>query len=291
MIPWVGRGVDRLLSRGKGLDASGDPFGPPLERAEVDERLALVRASREAPTLLREPPQGSRAWCVLSPPYGALGRRGEPGLYGIHLAALRREGFGVVLLALPYHGPRALPGRPSGWGFVRADLGETQRAFLDAAAQAAGAARWLREERGAQRVAGMGLSLGALGLGLAAAQGAPFDALAFCAAVDNPASFYGTGESRAARRATLAAHGYDLARVEEAFAPISPSSLPAPKAPSAFAVPPHDAVVPPAWQERWRSKWGGEAIPAAGHGHGTALASPRLAREMSRRLTRGRTSP
>src|SRR5581483_6354737 len=46
MIPLVGRFVDRLLPRGRGLDATSDPFGPPLPDPG---RLARLDAIRDAP--------------------------------------------------------------------------------------------------------------------------------------------------------------------------------------------------------------------------------------------------
>jgi len=226
--------------------------------------------------------EGAR-WALVAPHYGSLERGRGLGVTGTLVAALRAEGFAVALLELPYHGSRAEAGRPSGWGFVRADLGATQRAFLDAARDAMMLSRALRQD-GATRVVGVGISLGACGLGLAAALGAPLDAAAFVAGVDNAASFYGTGANRAARRATLLAHGYDLARVEAAFAPTSPSSFARPAARCAFVIPPHDGVVPAAWQERWRLAWEGALLPSGGHGHGTALASRGVARAVARWL-------
>ena len=306
VLPPLGRVVDAFLSRGEGLDERGDPFGPPLDAAEAERLLAAVRAARFAereppflsplpppggearvPVLLEPPPHGAD-WAILAPPYGAFAKPGELGLYRAHARALRRQGFGVAALPMPYHGGRAMPELPSGWGFVRADLGSTSRSLASAAAEAAALARHLREARGAARVVGLGLSLGGAAVGLAAALGAPFDALALVAAVDNPASFYGTGHSREARRRTLAKAGYDNARVAEAFLPFSPSTHPAPL-PGArlhFGVPPHDMIVPPPWQEAWRGAWGGTEHRLHAHGHGTALASPGVAHRMARALRR-----
>lgn len=280
MLPFLGRAVDRLLSRGEGLDAAGDPFGPPLTEHAIRARLDGLRAAHPAePQGTRRVGEGAR-WAIVAPHYGSLERGRGLGVTGTLVAALRAEGFAVALLELPYHGSRALPGQPSGWGFVRADLGVTQTSFLDAADDAMRLARLLRAE-GAQEIVGAGVSLGGCGLGLAAAHGAPLDALAFVAAVDNAASFYGTGRNRAARRRTLAAHGYDLARIEAVFAPVAPSSYPRPAARAAWAIPPHDGVVPAAWQERWRLAWEGALLPASGHGHGTALASRGVARRVA----------
>jgi hypothetical protein len=305
----VGRLVDAFLSRGEGLDEAGDPFGPPLEDAETRRLLGAVREARfherdppflspltppggelSVPVLLEPPTQGSD-WAVLAPPYGAFAKPGELGLYATHARALRRQSFGVAALPLPYHGARVMPGLPSGWGFVRADLGSTSRSLASAAAEAGALARHLKETRGAARVVGVGLSLGGAAVGLAAAMGAPYDALALLAAVDNPASFYATGRNREARRRTLAKAGYDNARVAQAFLPFSPSTHPRPAAlpPERlhFGVPPHDLIVPASWQESWRRAWEGTLHRLGGHGHGTALASPGVALRMARALRRG----
>jgi hypothetical protein len=279
-----------------------------VDDAEARRLLGIARAARFAeaeppflspltppggeasvPVLLEPPAQGS-AWAVLAPPYGAFARPGQLGLYATHARALRRQGFGVAALPLPYHGARVMPGLPSGWGFVRADLGSTSRSLASAAAEAAALARHLKEVRGASRVVGMGLSLGGAAVGLAAALGAPYDALALLAAVDNPASFYATGRNREARRRTLAAAGFDNGRVAQAFLPFSPSTHPAPLPPERlhFGIPPHDLIVPPSWQESWRRSWTGTLHRLSGQGHGTALASPGVAHRMARAL---RASP
>jgi hypothetical protein len=116
--------------------------------------------------------------------------------------------------------------------------------------------------------------------------GAPFEGLALLAAVDNPASFYATGENRAARRVTLAAEGYDAARIAEAFAPLAPSShrAPLPADRLSFAIPRHDGVVPADAQEAWHRAWGGSRVDTSWHGHGTAIASPAIAAGLARKL-------
>lgn len=297
MLPPLGRAIDRLLSRGVGLDETRDPFGPPLASAERDACLDAVRRARFPETappftsplpladtlpavhVVRLPPLHGHTWAVVAPPYGAFPTPGRLGLYGIHARALQRRGIGVAALSLPYHGERIMPGRPSGWGFVRADLGHTSRAIAASAAETMALARHLREEAGAERLLGLGMSLGGAAVGLAAALGAPFDGLGFIAAVDNPASFYATGRNREARRATLEAHGYGIARVAEAFRPFAPSEYPAPLPPEAlrFAIPPQDLVVPALTQEAWRRAWGGREVTLPWHGHGTALASALVA--------------
>lgn len=304
MLPPLGRAIDGFLSRGVGLDERGDPYGPPLPAAEREACLARVRSARFAQTtppllsplplpdtsadvhVVRLPPVHGHDWVVLVPPYGAFSKPERLGLYGIHARALQRRGFGVAALHLPYHGARAQPGRPSGWGFVRADLGHTSRALAAGAAETMALARHLREEAGAARVVGLGMSLGGAAVGLAAAMGAPFDALGLIAAVDNPASFYGTGANREARRRTLAAHGYDLAMVADAFAPFSPSTYPAPLPPErlCFAIPPQDLVVPASWQESWRTAWNGARVELRWHGHGTAIASALVADRVAEAL-------
>ena len=295
MLRFVGRAVDRLLSRGEGLDATGDPFGAPLAPDEVSSLLRRARETRAADTLPFQsplPPPGGSAtvevrivgassrWALVAPHYGSLAHPSRLGVTGGLVGALRRRGYAVALLALPYHAGRALPGHESGYGFVRADLGATQRAILAATAETMALARHLREARGARRLLGIGVSLGGAGLGLAAALDAPFDALGFLAAVDSPASFYATGQNREARRRTLSAQGFGPREIEAAFAPTAPSSFPAPRAPCVFAIPPEDGVVPAPAQERWREAWQGRALLLRGHGHGTALASPRVARRL-----------
>ena len=308
MLPAIARLVDDVISRGEGLDARGDPFGPPLDAATCARTLEAIRAARfdgpliparsplappggsdEVHVLLQRPREGNR-WALFLPPYGAYDARGQPGLYAIHSRTLSRAGFGVAAVSLPYHGRRALAGKPSGYGFVRADLGVTALALASAAAEVVALARHLREHEGAEQVAGLGISLGGAALGLASALGAPVDAAAFLAAVDNCASFYYTGKNRAARRATLAAAGYDQARVAEAFQPFAPSTYAAPVRGErlVFAIPPEDRVVPAEAQERWRDAWHGHGVRLRGHGHATAIASPfvaaRLARELAARL-------
>lgn len=304
MLPPIGRVVDAFLSRGEGLDETGDPFGPPVEEVEARRLLDAVRVARFRETeppffsplpppggeprvpVLFEPASSGEAWAILAPPYGAFAKPGALGIYAAHARALRRQGFGVAALPLPYHGTRVMPGLPSGWGFVRADLGSTSRSLASAAAEAAALARHLREVRGASRVVGMGLSLGGAALGLAMAMGAPVDAAAFVAAVDNPVSFYATGRSREARRRTLQKAGYDIARVGQAFAPFAPSTHPSPVAGARlhFGVPPHDAIVPARHQEAWRRAWDGVEHRLHAHGHGTALASPGVALRLARAL-------
>lgn len=300
----LSRAIDRLIDRGQGLDARGDPYAPPLEPAEAERLLATVRAARFAEAAppfaapvaldgtssavgawLRPPARGS-AWCILSLPYGGFARPDDLGLYNLHARALLAKGFGVAAPEMPYHGARAMPGRRSGWGFVRADLGHTTRACAAAAADVSALARHLREVRGAQRVVGLGISLGGNALGLAAAMGAPVERLAFLAAVDNPVSFYRTGENREARRRTLAAAGVTLDDVGRAFEPVSPSTYP-PPAPALFAVPRHDLVVPASTQEAWRAAWRGERLDLRWEGHGVALASPLAARRIAAWLARG----
>lgn len=298
----LGRAVDRLVSRGEGLDASGDPFGPPLAPQEAAGLLDAVRDARfrdglrppiELPEggaeidLVLRPPRRGAAWAVVAPPYGAYARPGRFGLYEVHARALAAQGFGVAGLVLPFHGARGLPGRPSGWGFVRADLGHTARAVAAGAAEATALARWLREAHGATRVVGIGLSLGGAAVGLAAALGAPFDRLAFLAAVDSCASFYATGENRAARRRTLAAAGFGQPEVEAAFRAMAPSSHPAPAAPALFAIPPEDLVVPAPTQRAWCAAWRGEPRDLGWRGHAVALVDPSVARGLARWLARG----
>ncbi|HWG92296.1 MAG TPA: hypothetical protein VNZ52_15715, partial [Candidatus Thermoplasmatota archaeon] len=241
--------------------------------------------SPEVPLVLTRPRSGLR-WALLVPPYGGINAQGHPGLYTLHQAMLRRAGFGVALVTMPYHGLRAMKGFPSGWGFVRADLGATSRALASAAADVTAMTRYLREQEGATTVVGLGISLGGAALGLAMAQGAPVDAGAFLAAVDNPASFYATGQNREARRRTLAAAGVTNGMVAEAFRPFSPSTYPAPVPGNRlfYAIPPHDLVVPASWQRAWRERWDGREVPAALHAHASAIASPGIAQRLSRDL-------
>ena len=299
----LSRAIDRWIDRGEGLDARRDPYGPPLDAAEAARLLDVVREARfdeaEPPFAARihvagtsprvgawlRPPARGGAWCILSLPYGGFARPGELGLYALHARALASRGLGVAALEMPFHGARAIAGKRSGWGFVRADLGHTARACASAAADVAALARHLRERRGAQRVVGLGISLGGNALGLAAAMGAPVERAAFLAAVDNPVSFYRTGQNREARRRTLAAAGVTLDDVGRAFEAVSPSTYPAP-APSFFAIPRHDLVVLTATQEAWRSAWQGELLDLSWEGHGVALASPLAARAMARWLAR-----
>lgn len=275
----VARTLDRLVSRGEGLDASLDPFGPPLGEAEAAHAVARVRAGAAEPQVTLERGDLSR-WVVLVPHYGA-----ERTVLSVHHRAWRRRGFGVATLSLPYHGPRTLAGRPQGWGFVRADLGATARAVADGAAEAVALARRLRAE-GAERVLGVGLSLGGAVVGLAAACGAPFDGLGLVAPVDGCGSFYRTGANREARRRTLLAAGYDAERIDAAFRALAPSSFPTPlpRGRVVFAIPPEDGVVPSWTQEAWRAAWDARALPMTGHGHVSALLSPRVAARVARAL-------
>ncbi|HUR69488.1 MAG TPA: hypothetical protein VM370_09595 [Candidatus Thermoplasmatota archaeon] len=295
------RQVDRWIDRGAGLDGSLDPFGPPLSVEETARALEVVATARfdagppfAAPleiegtsgrvgALLR-PPRRGRAWCVLATPYGAWTKPARLGLYELQARALAARGLGVAAIEPPFHGARSMRGQTSGWGFVRADVGLTMRSVLAYAAEVAALARHLREARGAERVCGFALSLGGCALGLAATQGAPFDRLAFLAAADGPASFYATGANREARRRTLSRAGYGMARVVEAFRAVQPSASQAPRAPSLFAIPAHDLVVPAATQEAWRAAWGGARLDLAWHGHGIALASAAAARGVARWL-------
>lgn len=171
--------------------------------------------------------------------------------------------------------------RPSGWGFVRADLGHTARAVAAAAAEAMALARWLREVHGATRVVGLGMSLGGAAIGLAAARGAPFDRLAFLAAVDNCASFYATGENREARRRTLRAAGYGPPEIEAAFRAMAPSTYAAPAARVLFAIPPEDLVVPAPTQRAWCAAWKGESMELGWRGHAVGLVDPWVARRIA----------
>lgn len=305
MHPWIGRAVDAFLSRGEGLDERGDPFAPPLSADEIARGLDVVRNARfherappfesplhlpdtppSVPVVLLPPSRGGHAWAMLLHPYGAFARPGVLGLYALHARALQRQGFGVAAPALAHHGERALPGRPSGWGFVRADLGHTTRAILASAAETMALAHWLRETRGATHVVGLGISLGAAALGLAATMGAPVDRLALLAAVDNPASFYGTGENREARRRTLYAAGFGAREVEAAFASVAPSTYAAPPAAALWAVPEADQIVPPYAQEAWAAAWDGEVMRLRWEGHGAAIASPLVARRLAKWLAR-----
>lgn len=146
--------------------------------------------------------------------------------------------------------------------------------------------RRLREVEGASWVGGVGVSLGGVAVGLSAAMGARFDSLAFLAAVDNPVSFYGTGENREARRRTLAKAGVGLPQVAEAFRPLAPSTHPAPAARRMWVVPGQDLVVPAAAQKAWHAAWGGNMDLLRYHGHGTALSSPLVAARLASWLAR-----
>jgi hypothetical protein len=301
MLPRLSRLVDGFIDRGEGLDARLDPFAPPLACEETARLMHRVQEARflggppfDAPidvpdsgavisALLRPPRTGAR-WCILATPYGAYAKPGRLGLYEVQARALAAHGFGVATIEPPFHGARAMEARPSGWGFVRADLGHTMRSVIAYAAEVAALARYLRDVKGAEHVVGFAISLGGCALGLAAAQGAPFDGLAFLAAADSPASFYATGANREARRRTLNAAGYDRDRVEEAFRPVQPSVLAAPAAPALFAIPREDRVVPASTQEAWREAWRGEGIDLRWEGHGIALSSPRAARHVARWL-------
>lgn len=282
MFAPLARALDGFVSRGEGLDASGDPFGPPLSSDEVAAALARVRAGDATPHLHLAPGR-SRKWVVLGHHYGA-----ERTVVAVHRRAWLRRGWGVATPWLPYHGPRAPEGRPQGWGFVRADLGATSRTVADSAAETVALAQRLRAE-GASQVVGVGLSLGGAVVGLAAACGAPFDGLGLVAAVDGCGSFYRTGANREARRRTLLAAGYDAPRVDAAFRPFAPSSFPPPLPPQrmVFAIPPEDRVVPAATQETWRAAWGGRALDMRGHGHVSALASPWVAARVADAVSAG----
>lgn len=298
----ISRALDRWIDRGPGADASVDPFGPPLAPDEVARLLATVRDARfpesEPPftsplaladtparvdALVRAPRRG-RAWAVLALPYGGFHKPGALGVYEVQARALAARGFGVAAVEAPYHGARAPRGERSGWGFVRADLGHTQRACAAYASEVGALARFLRERRGAERIVGFGLSLGGNALGLAAALGAPVDRLAFLAAVDNPVSFYATGANRERRRATLAANGVGMPEVDAAFRAFSPSTHARP-APALFAIPRHDQVVPARTQEAWRAAWAGELHDLRWEGHGIALGSPLAAHAVARWLS------
>lgn len=297
----LARVIDRLIDRGEGLGPLEDPFGPPLPRAEEERLLDAIRCARfdadlrapipiegtadRAEVLLR-PPRAGSSWVLLAPPYGTFQRPARIGPYGAHLRALSRAGFGIAALALPFHGGRAMEGRTSGWGFVRADLGHTARAVASGAAEAMALARWLREEKGATRLAGFGMSLGGTAIGLSAALGAPFDKLAFLAAVDSCASFYETGANREARRRTLRAAGVGPAEVEAAFRAMAPSSYAAPPAPALFAIPPEDLVVPAATQRAWCDAWHAEPMDLGWRGHGTGLTDPIVAERIAKWLAR-----
>ncbi|MHB8606419.1 MAG: hypothetical protein ACYDCK_14325, partial [Thermoplasmatota archaeon] len=121
MFPPLARAVDRLLSRGEGLDASRDPFGAPLD---ADAYAALQRAVREArfaedappftsaippPTggarvpLVTIPSRDGHRWAILAPPYGSFDRRDRLGLYARHARLLHLAGFNVAAMPLPYH--------------------------------------------------------------------------------------------------------------------------------------------------------------------------------------------
>lgn len=299
MLRSIARSVDRLVSRGEGLGPDHDPFAPPMDALEAAQRLAIVRDARftegfRTPLAVHDggpyadvgltPPRRGSAWVVLAPPYGTFARPGKLGVYRAHALALARRGFGLATLGLPFHGARTLQGRPSGWGFVRADLAHTARAVTTAAAEAAALARWLREERGATRVVGLGMSLGGAAVGLAAAMGAPFDKLAFLAAVDSCASFYETGQNREARRRTLRAAGFGPQEVVDAFRAVAPSTYPAPKAPALFAIAPEDGVVPAAAQRAWRDAWSGATLELGWRGHAIALTDPMVARKIAQWL-------
>jgi len=299
-LPIVGRSIDRLLSRGEGLDASGDPFGRPLSPDEATQLLGAVRDARFAsegplrgtislPDNAAEigvqfvpPDAASPHWAIVVHPYGAFARPGHMGWTSVHLSALRRAGFAAAAPEMPHHGGRARSGKTSGWGFVRADLAHTSRAIAAAGAEVTALCHWLRQTRGAETVVGVGLSLGGAALGLAAAMGAPFDGLAFVAAVDNPASFYMTGENRAARRRTLAAAGYHAVEIEHAFRPVAPSTRAAPACPRLWVIPEHDLVVPAHTQHAWADKWHGEVMSLKREGHGTGLVNPLVARRVAR---------
>lgn len=304
VLPQLGRLVDTLLSRGEGLDARGDPFGPPLSDDETARLLDVVRHARfderappftspipmvdtwpRVPVVLRPPRRGA-TWAILAHPYGGFAAAGKLGLYEVHARLLDLAGIGIAAPEAPYHGARAQPERPSGWGFVRADLAHTTRAILASAAEVMALARHLREVRGARRVVGLGISLGGEAVGLAAALGAPFDRLAFLAAVDNPASFYATGENREARRRTLAANGFGMTEVARAYEAVAPSTYPAPSAPGVWAIPEHDLVVPAATQRAWRDAWRGERMDLVFEGHGLALSSPLVAWRLARWLAK-----
>jgi dienelactone hydrolase len=288
--------VDGFVSRGEGLDASGDPYAPPLSRAESDALLDRVRTARFDPDmrapiplpeggaemdLLVRPPRTGHRWAVIAPPYGAFARPGSLGVYGAHAAALARRGFGVAAVGLPYPGRRTPETRPSGWGFVRADLAHTARAVAASAAEVVALARWLREERGATRVVGLGMSLGGAAMGLASAMRAPLDRVAFLAAVDSCASFFETGQNREARRRTLRAAGVGPREVEAAFRSMAPSSYSRPDAPALFAIPPEDLVVPAITQRAWRDAWSGATMDLGWRGHAIALADSLVARRVA----------
>lgn len=286
MLRVVSRVGDWLVSRGQGLNEAGDPFAPPLPKSEVQALLEQVRAAPAAPSLPFEsplpPPGGSPTvevrtfgtkppWAIIAPHYGSLEDPGRIGITGGLVHALRRDGYAVALIALPYHSTRRLSDHPSGWGFVRADLGATARCVVSAAAEMMALAKRLQPE------IGIGVSLGGAGLGLAAALGAPFKRLAFVAAVDNPGSFYATGANRELRRKTLLANGFGAAQTLRAFGDIAPSSFSAPTSRCLFAIPDHDGVVPTEAQIAWANAWGGTRLVLSGHGHATTLASPKVA--------------
>lgn len=303
MLRAFARRIDAWIDRGEGLGPDVDPFGPPLPAEEMAQLLAAVRDARFAQSeppfrapvsvegtaddvaaLLRAPREGS-AWAILATPYGAFRTPAQLGLYEAHARALGTRGWGVAAIEPPFHGARSVRDQRSGWGFVRADIGHTMRAALAYTAEVAALGRHLREQRGATRVVGVGLSLGGCALGLAAAHAGGFDRLAFLAAVDSPSSFYATGANREARRRTLLAAGYDQARIEEAFRAVAPSTYSAP-APSLFAIPQQDQVVPARTQESWRRAWDGELLELAWQGHGVALASRHAAHKIAEWLTR-----
>lgn len=207
--------------------------------------------------------------------------------------ALRAQGAHTMLIDLPFHLRRRVPGRNSGDGFFGTDPARLRATLRQSVEDAAALVAWARENV-TPTVAVIGVSLGGLVASLLAAQVRLDAAVAVAPLCDAPATFFEHMPRNLARRLGLSAtsggawgEDREQARsmLDAALAPLVPRNL-VPRTPAAnitLVRPELDLIVGPQPIADLAATWGVEMWDYP-YGHITVMNAPGIGSRIRERL-------
>jgi pimeloyl-ACP methyl ester carboxylesterase len=206
---------------------------------------------------------------------------------------LRARGAHTMLIDLPFHLRRRVPGRGSGDGFFGTDPARIRATVQQSVEDAAALVTWARQHL-TPTVAVMGVSLGGLVASLLAAQVRLDSVVAVAPLCDPPATFFENMPGNLARRLGLSATsggawGEDPAQaramLDAALAPLVPRNL-VPRTPPAnitLVRPELDLIVGPQPIADLAAAWGAELWDYP-HGHITVMNARGIGARIRNRL-------
>jgi pimeloyl-ACP methyl ester carboxylesterase len=213
--------------------------------------------------------------------------------------SLRRRGAHTMLIDLPFHLRRRVPGRHSGDGFFGTDPAHIRASVRQSVEDAAAMVAWARREV-TPAVAVLGVSLGGLLAALLAAEVELDCAVAVAPFCDPPATFLERMPLNARRRLGLSAKsggtwGSDpasaRAMLDAALAPIVPRNLVPLTPPERITLvrPVLDSIVGPQPVADLAAAWGAELWDYP-HGHITIMNAPGIGSRIRDRLLETRVA-